>query len=83
MMRILEDKGYLRHEQDGPRYVYLPTGAPEKAKRSALRDMVTTLFDGSTSQAVAALIETADARLDDAELDKLQDLIRAARRQGR
>jgi len=83
MMRILEDKGYLRHEQDGPRYVYLPMGAPEKAKRSALRDVVQTLFDGSTSQAVAALIETSDSRMDDAELDKLQELIRLARRQGR
>ena len=81
MLRILEDKGHLRHEQDGPRYIYVPTVAREKARRSILRDVVRTLFNGSASQAMAALIEGSDAQLDDEELARMQALIRKARRQ--
>src|SRR5215510_13996511 len=57
MLRILEEKGHLRHEVDGPRYVYLPAGAPEKARRSLLRHVVKTFFHGSTELAVAALLD--------------------------
>src|SRR5215207_3350329 len=53
MLRLLEEKGYLRHDQQGPRYVYLPTLAREKARRSALKQMLQTFFDGSTEAAVA------------------------------
>ena len=81
MLRILEDKGHLRHEQDGPRYVYVPMVAREKARRSILKDVVRTLFNGSASQAMAALIEGSDAQLDDDELARMSALIRKARRQ--
>lgn len=83
MLRILEEKGHLRHEQDGPRYVYLPTVSTARARRSILKDLVRRLFDGSTEQAVAALIESSDTRLGAAELDRLSRLIETARRQGR
>lgn len=83
MMRILETKGQLRHEQDGPRYVYSPVVSGDRARRSILHDVVKQLFDGSTEQAVAALLESSDAKLSDAELARLQQLIHSARRQGR
>ena len=83
MLRILEDKGHLRHEQDGPRYVYLPVVAPDTARRSVLEHMVRTFFNGSTEQAVAALLDTPDLRLSDDELERLSRLIRQVRAQGR
>lgn len=83
MLRILEDKGHLRHEQDGPRYLYLPVVSSERARRSILQDIVKRLFDNSTEKAVAALIESSSARMSDAELERLRRLITAARRQGR
>lgn len=83
MLRILEGKGHLRHEQDGPRYVYLPIVPRSKARRSMLRHVVHTFFNGSTEQAVAALLENADTQLSGDELDRLSSLIRQARKQGR
>lgn len=83
MMRILEEKGHLKHEQDGPRYVYLPTVSGARARRSILRDVVKRMFDGSTEQAVAALLESSDAKLGADELDRLSRLIETARKQGR
>ena len=83
MLRILEDKGHLRHVQDGPRYLYMPVVSGERARRSILQDVVKRLFDNSTEQAVAALLETSTARMSDAELQRLQRLIASARRQGR
>src|SRR3954471_349842 len=56
MLRVLEEKGHLRHEEKGPRYVYLPTVPREEARQSALSQLVQTFFDGSTEQAVAALL---------------------------
>ena len=82
MLRILEEKGHVRHEQDGPRYVYLPTLARENAKRSALRHMLQTFFDGSAEQAISALLDDSSARLSDRELDRLARLIDEARRTG-
>ena len=82
-LRILEDKGQVTHTQDGPRYVYRPTVAPEKARRSALRHVLTTFFDGSAERAVAALLDDADTDLSDAELDRLASLIEHARQEGR
>jgi len=81
MMRFLEDKGLLRHVQDGVRYVYLPTVAPSKARKSALDRLVHTFFGGSARDAAAALIE--DAKLEKDDLDRLQDLIAQARKEGR
>ena len=77
MLRILEDKGHVKHEQDGPRYVYIPTLARDKAKRSALKHVVNTFFDGSASQVMAALIER---NMDDAELARIRELIDNAKK---
>jgi predicted transcriptional regulator len=82
LLRILEDKGHVRHEQDGPRYVYLPTVARDNAKRSALRHMLQTFFDGSAEQAISALLDESSAKLSSAELDRLARLIDGARKSG-
>jgi predicted transcriptional regulator len=82
LLRILEEKGHVRHQQDGPRYVYLPTVALENAKRSALRHMLRTFFDGSAEQAISALLDDASARLSPEELDRLARLIEDARNSG-
>jgi predicted transcriptional regulator len=83
LMRILEEKGHLRHEVDGPRYVYLPTVPRDDAQASALSHLVRTFFGGSTEAAVAALLDLPDAGLSRPELDRLQKLIEEARQQGR
>jgi predicted transcriptional regulator len=82
MLRILEDKGHIRHEQDGPRYVYLPTVGRDNAKKSAMRHMLHTFFDGSAEQAISALLGETAGRLSDAELDRLATLIDRARKAG-
>ena len=75
MLRILEDKGHVRHEQDGPRYLYKPALARERAKKSAMRHLLHTFFAGSHEQAVAALLDEASSTLSDAEFDRLARLI--------
>jgi predicted transcriptional regulator len=82
LLRILEDKGHVRHEQDGPRYVYLPTVARDNAKRSALRHILQTFFDGSAEQAISALLDESSSKLSSAELDRLARLIDGARKSG-
>ncbi len=79
MLRILEDKGHIRHEEDGPRYVYMPIVTRDKAKRSALRHVLNTFFDGSASQVLAALFEMSPRDLDEKELARLRRLIDAAK----
>ena len=79
MLRLLEDKGYLRHEQEGPRYVYLPTADRKNVSKSAVRDLVRTFFDDSASSAVAAMLGQYEGQLSDAELDRLETLIERAR----
>lgn len=79
MLRILEEKGHLRHEQDGPRYVYLPTVPRDSARESALKHVVRTFFNNSTESAVAALLDLRGDDLSDAELDRLSRLIEQAR----
>ena len=83
MLRILEDKGQLKHTQDGPRYLYLPVVSGDRARRSILQDVVKRLFDNSTEKAVAALLESSSDRMSDAELQRLRRMIDSARRQGR
>ena len=83
LMRILEEKGHLRHEVDGPRYVYLPTVPQGDAQVSALSHMVRTFFGGSTEAAVAALLDLPENGLSQPELDRLSQLIEEARKQGR
>jgi predicted transcriptional regulator len=82
LLRILEDKGHVRHQQDGPRYVYVPTLARENAKRSALHHVLRTFFDGSAEQAISALLDESSTKLSPAELDRLARLIEDARRNG-
>jgi BlaI family penicillinase repressor len=83
MLRLLEEKGHLRHEQDGPRYVYVPMVARENARVNALKHLVSTFFNGSAEQAMAALLEISDSNLSDDQLTRLQDLIEQARTEGR
>ena len=83
MLRILEDKGFLRHEQDGPRYVYIPKIAREKARLSAIEHLVKTFFEGSPASAAAALLESADGRIGEADLARLSRLIARAKTEGR
>ena len=83
LLRVLEEKGHLRHEEDGPRYVFLPTVPRERARQSALRQVLHTFFDGSTEEAVAALLDLPSTRLSDAELERLSKLIADARKEGR
>lgn len=80
MLRILEEKGHVRHEQDGPRYVYIPTVARDKAKRSALKHVVNTFFDGSASQVMAALIELSPRDLNEDEIARIRQLIDNAKK---
>ena len=82
MLRLLEEKGHVRHEQDGPRYVFLPTVTRDKARRSAMRHLVRTFFDGSTEDAVAALLQN-DNGMSDVELERLSQLIDSAKKEGR
>ena len=83
MLRILEEKGHLRHEKDGARYVYLPTLSPEEAGKSAINYMVQAFFDGSANRAVAALLDVQASEFSDNELDELAKRIDEARKKGR
>jgi len=83
LLRILEAKGHLRHRREGARYVYVPRTSPKLARRSALKRVVSTFFQESVAQAIAALLETADTEVSDAELIKLEQLIKKARQEGR
>src|SRR4026207_515244 len=77
-LRILEDKGHLRHEQDGPRYVSFPTLPRDRARLRALRQALHTFFDGSASQAVAALLDSSDRSLGKDELEQLAKVVEQA-----
>ena len=83
MLRLLEEKGVVTHEEDGPRYVYRPVVARDKAQRSELRRVLRTFFDNSAEQAVAALLDLEGKDLSTAELDRLAKLIDDARQEGR
>ena len=82
-LRVLEDKGLVKHKQDGPRYVYLPAIPAEKAGFAALKHLVQTFFDGSAEQALVALVQMSDGNLTPAELERLSDRIGKARKEGR
>ncbi len=78
-LRVLERKGHVRHEEEGLRYVYMPTVPRHSARRSALKHLVDTFFDGSTTQAVAALLGGEASRLSEEELARIEDLVKDAR----
>ncbi|MCP3916080.1 MAG: BlaI/MecI/CopY family transcriptional regulator [bacterium] len=81
-LRTLIEKGRITHRRDGRRFVYKPTGSPRRARRSALRRVVDTFFAGSTSRAVASLLEESKG-LSGEELDELERLVSRARKEGR
>jgi predicted transcriptional regulator len=83
LLKILETKGHLRHVADGNRYVFLPTVAPDRARRSAMQSLIHTFFDGSPEKAVAALLDVSRSELSDEELDRMSRLIEEAREEGR
>jgi BlaI family transcriptional regulator, penicillinase repressor len=83
MIRTLEDKGHVRHREDGPRYVYAPIVAREAERRTALAHLVTTFFEGSAAQAVAALLDGSARSLTRDEKARLTALIRRASEEGR
>lgn len=82
-LRVLEEKGHVKHEDEARRYVYTPTVAPERARRSALRHMVDTFFSGSVEQVVAALIDRSAVNVSGEELERMSAMIEKARREGR
>jgi predicted transcriptional regulator len=79
LLRILEEKGHLKHREDGPRYVFMPTEPHTKASRSALKRVVQTFFEGSLSNAVAALVDAEGGKLSAGELQRLEAIVKAAR----
>jgi BlaI family transcriptional regulator, penicillinase repressor len=83
LLRILEEKGHIRHRRQGARYVYVPRVSRNTARRSALKRVVETFFEGSVAQAMAALLETADTRLSETELEKLKQVIKETKTEGR
>jgi predicted transcriptional regulator len=83
MLRLLEDKRYLRHEQEGLKYVYLPADDTRQVRANALKHMVTTFFGGSPEQAVAALLEMSDSTLSSKDKQYLSQLIKKAQQEGR
>jgi predicted transcriptional regulator len=83
VLRILVAKDIVTHREDGPRYVYLPAVSPNRARDEALLHVVRTFFDGSAEQAVTALLRLSDARMSDADLARLAELVRKERNTGR
>jgi predicted transcriptional regulator len=81
-LRVLEEKGHVRHEEDGVRFIYMPAVARHAARKSALRHLVETFFDGSSEKAVAALLGGEGSKLTDEQLDRIADLIARARKDG-
>lgn len=83
LLRILEEKGHVKHEQQGMRYLYTPTVNREKARRSALRHLVSTFFEDSPEAVVSTLLDERSVKLSGEQLDSLAQLIERARKEGR
>ena len=79
LLRILEEKGHLKHREDGPRYVFMPTEPRAKASRSALKRVVQTFFDGSLASAVAALVDGEGGKVSAEELQRIEAIIQSAK----
>ena len=79
LLRVLKEKGHVQQRADGPRYVYSPTVSPRRAKRSALRRLVSTFFAGSAEAAMVTLIDMHSAQMTPEEFDRLQELLQAAK----
>jgi len=83
LLRVLEQKGHLAHRQDGPRYVFSPVLPRERARRSALQDLLKTFFDNSTEDVVAALLDISEDSLSESDYARLLELVEKARKEGR
>ena len=83
MLRILEQKGHVRHEEEGRAYIYYPTRKKDAASRNALAHLLRTFFDNSAEDAVAALLDLKGTRMTDDELQRMGDMIARAKREGR
>ena len=83
MLRTLEEKGHVRHEEEGRAYVYLPTIRRDSARRTALTHLLRTFFDNSAEQAMAALLDLKGTKLSEAELDRMVERIEQAKKEGR
>ena len=83
MLRVLEEKGHVRHEEEGLKYVFVPTVARDKARRSAVKHVLDTFFNGSAEQIVAALLDVSSTRLSREELGRMAAMIEQAKREGK
>ena len=83
MLRVLKDKGHVKHQAEGLKYMYRPVVNREKAKRSALKSLVDTFFNDRPDKVVAALLDVESRRLTAEELDRMAALIDEARREGK
>lgn len=83
ILRVLEEKGHISHREDGPRYVYAPAEAREKARRAAVDHLVETFFDGSAEQALAALLRRSDLELSEKQVQRIAAAIAKAGEEGR
>jgi predicted transcriptional regulator len=83
LLRILEEKGHLRHRKEGNRYVYFPTVSADKAKASAMKHLLDTFFKGSAAGAVVALLDMSEGELSDSESETILELIEKSKKEGR
>lgn len=83
LLRVLEEKGHLVHKQEGPRYIYSPILSREKARKNALKHVMKTFFDNSTEDIVAALLDISEDNLSKQDYQRIQELIKKARKEGR
>ena len=83
MLRVLEEKGHVKHQEEGLKYVYAPVVARDKAKRSAVKHVMETFFNGSAEQIVAALLDVSSTRLTRDELDRMAEMIEKAKKEGK
>jgi BlaI family penicillinase repressor len=83
LLKVLEQKGHVRHEEDGPRYVFFPRVSRQRASVTALRHVLNTFFDGSAVAAATALVDGSASKLSIEELDRLEALIERARKEGK
>lgn len=83
LLRLLEERGHIKHVEEGQKYVYSPVTPPGEARKSALSQVVKTFFGGSVEQAVTALVDSSKPRLSQEELDRIAQVIERARKEGR
>jgi len=82
-LRVLEEKGHIRHEAEDLRYVYVPVITPEKARKSAVKHLLDTLFSESPGELMSALLDVSSTQLTEAELDRMSKMIDKARKEGK